>query len=127
MTLPSDPQDDSADSATEDDAAADVQSAPKGVELSIDQLSTEALRGLVEEYITREGTDYGYSTADQDGAADPHAEWSLEEKVAQVYRQLESGDARIVFDLEQETASIVPAEALAAHVGQAEGTRSDYC
>ena len=34
-------------------------------------------------------------------------EWSLEDKVAQVYRQLSSGEARIVFDLELESASIV--------------------
>ena len=65
-----------------------------GVELDPDQLSPGALRGLVEEYVTREGTDYG------------HADWSLEDKVAQVFRQLDQGDARIVFDLELESASI---------------------
>ena len=48
-----------------------------GVELDPDQLSPGALRGLVEEYVTREGTDYG------------HVDWSLEDKVAQVFRQLE--------------------------------------
>lgn len=67
----------------------------KGVELDPDQLSPGALRGLVEEFVTREGTDYG------------HGDWSLEDKVAQVFRQLEQGEARIVFDLEQESASIV--------------------
>ena len=72
-----------------------------GVELDPDQLSPGALRGLVEEYVTREGTDYG------------HGDWSLEDKVAQVFRQLECGDARIVFDLEQESASIVTAPELA--------------
>ncbi len=30
-----------------------------GVELSPDDLSPEALRGLVEEFVTRDGTDYG--------------------------------------------------------------------
>ena len=65
-----------------------------GVELDPDQLSPGALRGLVEEYVTREGTDYG------------HASWSLEDKVAQVFRQLDQGEARIVFDLELESASI---------------------
>ncbi len=67
-----------------------------GVELDRDQLSPDALRGLVEEYVSREGTDYG------------HAQWSLEEKVRQVLQQLERGEARIVFDLERESASIVP-------------------
>lgn len=74
-----------------------------GVELDPDQLSPGALRGLVEEYVTREGTEYG------------HTDWSLEDKVAQVYRQLERGDARIVFDLEHESASIVTAPELALH------------
>ena len=69
----------------------------EGVELDPDQLSPGALRGLVEEYVTREGTDYG------------HSDWSLEEKVAQVFRQLERGEARIVFDVELESASIVAA------------------
>ncbi len=67
-----------------------------GVELDRDQLSPDALWGLVEEYVSREGTDYG------------HGEWSLEEKVRQVLQQLERGEARIVFDLERESASIVP-------------------
>lgn len=67
-----------------------------GVELDRDQLSPDVLRGLVEEYVSREGTDYG------------HGEWSLEEKVRQVLQQLERGEARIVFDLERESASIVP-------------------
>ncbi len=75
-----------------------------GVELDPEQLSPGALRGLVEEYVTREGTDYG------------EGDWSLEEKVAQVLRQLESGEARIVFDLERESASIVTAPELALHV-----------
>jgi len=74
---------------------------PNGVELDPDQLSVDALQGLVEEYVTREGTDYG------------HSDWSLDDKVAQVYRQLDRGEARIVFDLELQTASIVAAPELA--------------
>ena len=35
--------------------------AVSGVELDVDQLSPEALRGLVEEFVTREGTEYGAS------------------------------------------------------------------
>ena len=79
----------------------------EGVELDPDQLSADALRGLVEEYVSREGTDYG------------HTDWSLEEKVSQVYQQLERGEARIVFDLELESASIVPA------VGNARAARDE--
>lgn len=67
-----------------------------GVVLQPDQLSAESLRGLVEEYVTREGTDYGPGN------------WTLDDKVAQVLRQLEQGEAQIVFDLELGSASIVP-------------------
>jgi uncharacterized protein YheU (UPF0270 family) len=77
--------------------------ASRGVPLDPAQLSPGALRGLVEEYVTREGTDYG------------QGEWSLEEKVAQVFRQLEAGEAQIVFDLELESASIVTAPEFALH------------
>ncbi len=79
-----------------------------GVKLELDQLSAEALRGLVEEFVTREGTDYGDGRGDerrdQEG---PGQDWTLEEKVAQIIEQLERGEARIVFDLELASASIV--------------------
>ena len=74
----------------------------RGADISPSDLSPEALRGLVEEFVSREGTDYG------------HADRSLESKVADVLRQLETGDARIVFDLESESASIVLARELVA-------------
>ena len=61
-----------------------------GIELSPEDLSAEALRGLIEEFVTRDGTDYGA------------VECSVEEKIAQVTAQLESGDARLVFDPETE-------------------------
>ncbi len=66
-----------------------------GVELSPDDLSPEALRGLVEEFVTRNGTDYG------------DVERSVDEKIAQVTAQLASGEARIVFDPKADTATIV--------------------
>lgn len=67
----------------------------RGVEIPLDSVSAEALRGLVEEFVSREGTDYG------------HSFHSLEAKVAAVLHQLEAGEARIVFDLDAESASIV--------------------
>ncbi len=67
----------------------------RGVELDAGDLSPTALRGLVEEYVSREGTDYG------------PGEWTLDDKVDQVLAQIDRGEARIVFDLELETASIV--------------------
>ncbi len=59
-------------------------------------LSAEALRGLIEEFITREGTEYG------------HLEFSLDDKVHQVERQLASGEVKIVFDSVDERANLVP-------------------
>jgi hypothetical protein len=49
-------------------------------------LSPEALRGVVESFVLREGTDYGARDV------------PFETKVAQVLRQLERGEARIMFD-----------------------------
>jgi uncharacterized protein YheU (UPF0270 family) len=67
----------------------------RGIELSPDQLSPEALRGLIEEFVTRNGTDYGA------------VERSVEEKIAQVRAQLTSGEALLVFDPKTEAANIV--------------------
>jgi uncharacterized protein YheU (UPF0270 family) len=73
----------------------------RGTKLSLDDLSPEALRGLVEEFVTRDGTDYGV------------VERSVEEKIVGVMAQLASGEARIVFDPETESANIVMARELA--------------
>ncbi|NNL67559.1 MAG: YheU family protein [Myxococcales bacterium] len=64
----------------------------------MDALSPDALRGVVEAFINREGTDYG------------RVERTLEEKVADVMDQLRSGEARIVFDPESESVTIVPTD-----------------
>ncbi|OMH30069.1 YheU family protein [Motiliproteus sp. MSK22-1] len=65
------------------------------MQIPFDQISDDALQGLVEEYVTREGTDYG------------HQEYSLAEKVAGVKRLLESGEAVIHFDTHMQTCTIV--------------------
>ena len=59
------------------------------------ELSDDALRGVVESFVLREGTDYGLR------------EVPLEDKVAQVLEQLERGEARIMFDPATETIDIV--------------------
>ena len=66
------------------------------VDLDYRLLSAEALRGLVEEFITREGTEYG------------DREFSLDDKVHHVERQLASGEVKIVFDSVDERANLVP-------------------
>jgi uncharacterized protein len=59
------------------------------------ELSEEALRGVVESFVLREGTDYG------------EQEFSLDQKVQHVLRQLKRGEAQIVFDPATETIDIV--------------------
>jgi uncharacterized protein YheU (UPF0270 family) len=66
------------------------------IEVPHTDLSPEALRGVLESFVLREGTDYG------------EREYSLEEKVGHVMRQLERGEARIVFDPNTESVQIVP-------------------
>jgi len=51
-----------------------------------ESLSPAALRGVIEAFVLREGTDYG------------HHEHSLEEKCRAVERQLGEGRARICYD-----------------------------
>jgi len=58
-------------------------------------LSADALQGLVEAFVLREGTDYGAR------------EYSLADKVAHVLRQLERGEAQIVFYPDTQTADVV--------------------
>ena len=58
-------------------------------------LSEQALTGLIEEFVLREGTEYG--TADV----------SLAEKCEQVMIQLRQGLAQIVFDPDTQTSSII--------------------
>jgi uncharacterized protein YheU (UPF0270 family) len=93
----------------------------RGVEIDPAQLSPGALRSLIEEFVTREGTDYG-SGDETAGTGEKRApsdepEWSLEDKVTQVYRQLSSGEARIVFDLDSESASILCTRIIAGRGG----------
>lgn len=74
---------------------------PKPIEVPHTALSREALEGLVDEFITREGTDYGAH------------EFSLDEKRRSVLQQLTRGMVAIVFDLEAESATLVTREELA--------------
>lgn len=71
----------------------DEQSAP--LEVPLEALSADALRGLIEEFVSRDGTDYG------------RVERSLGEKVDDVLRQLRRGEAAIVFDPETRSTNIV--------------------
>jgi uncharacterized protein len=68
---------------------------PQPIVIPHRELSADALRGVLESFVLREGTDYG------------DREVSLEQKVAQVLRQLERGEAQIIFDATLESVDIV--------------------
>jgi uncharacterized protein len=58
-------------------------------------LSPDALRGVVEAFVLREGTEYGAR------------EYTLDEKLTHVMLQLERGEAQIVFDPNSQSVDIV--------------------
>lgn len=73
----------------------DDRERPPPVVVPHTELSADALRGVVESFVLREGTDYGERDV-------PH-----EAKVAQVLRQLERGEAQILFDPVSQSVHIV--------------------
>jgi len=66
--------------------------------IPIDRLSPEALRGVIEEFISRSGTDYG------------ETEVPPETKYGQVKDKLVNGSAVLVFDDETGTTNIFQAD-----------------
>jgi len=80
--------------ATDGCAIWETMPAENGVEVPHVHLTPEALRSLVEEFVTRDGTDYG------------RVEKTLDEKVAAVMRQLDRGEVAILYDGENQTTSI---------------------
>jgi uncharacterized protein YheU (UPF0270 family) len=68
---------------------------PTHIEVPASSLSAEALSGLVDEFITREGTDYG------------EREHSLDHKRESVMRQLARNEVAIVFDFESESTTLL--------------------
>ena len=69
-----------------------------------EMLSPDALRGVIEAFVTREGTDYGVQDV------------SLATKIWQVRQQLDSGTAVIVYDKDTETYTIQPTHQLPDHL-----------
>ncbi|HOQ41738.1 MAG TPA: YheU family protein [Smithellaceae bacterium] len=66
--------------------------------IPVNKLSAGALKGVIEEFISRCGTDYGAIEA------------SLETSIRQVKAKLKSGSAVLVYDDETETTNIFPAD-----------------
>ncbi len=68
---------------------------PEPVTVPPHELPADVLRRVVESFVLREGTEYGVRDV------------SLEDKVADVLRQLERGEATIIFDPATESVDIV--------------------
>ena len=66
--------------------------------IPVDQLDQETLSSVLEEFITREGTDYG------------EQEWSLSAKLDQLSAQLASGKACLCYDPIGQSCSVLPKE-----------------
>jgi len=64
------------------------------IQVPWDRLSAAAQRGVIEEFVTREGTEYG--------AVDV----ALETKVEQVRKQLEKGEVVVLFDHKTQTVNL---------------------
>lgn len=73
----------------------DPRERPPPVEVPHTALSAEALRGVIDSFVLREGTDYGERDVSHDA------------KATQVLRQLERGEAMILFDPVTESIDIV--------------------
>jgi uncharacterized protein YheU (UPF0270 family) len=73
----------------------DEDERPPPVPVPHSDLSPEALQGVIEAFVLREGTEYGAHDV------------PLEHKVAQVLRQLERGEARILFDPVTESIDVI--------------------
>ncbi len=65
-----------------------------GMRISHNQLSPTALRAVVEEFVTRDGTDHS----------------SVEQRIADVLHQLDAGSVELQFDTKTATCNILPCE-----------------
>jgi uncharacterized protein YheU (UPF0270 family) len=70
------------------------------VEVPYDQLAPETLRQVIEDLVSRDGTDYG------------EVEKTLEQKSSALLELLERGEAKLVVDLATETIGLMTREQL---------------
>lgn len=70
----------------------------QGIEIPFERIDPETLRNMIGEFVSREWTEWG------------EAGCSHDEKVAQVFRQLEAHTAKVVYDLASESWNIVAAK-----------------
>ena len=65
------------------------------MEIPHSQVPEQTLLAIIEEFISREGTDYG------------HREYTLAEKVEKVKSQLLNGEIKLMFDSETSSCNLV--------------------
>ncbi|MGL4858403.1 MAG: YheU family protein [Enterobacteriaceae bacterium] len=70
------------------------------------EIAPETLHNILETFVLREGTDYG------------EQEFSLQQKVAHVERQLRSGEAVLVWSELHETLNIMPGSEFQSQSGE---------
>lgn len=63
-----------------------------------DRLSADVLQGLLEEFASRDGTDYG------------EREYTLVEKLEQLRNQLLTGELQLLYDVDSEQWDLLPRE-----------------
>ena len=68
------------------------------IEISPKSLSKEALHGVIESFVLREGTDYGLKEVD------------TATKIEQIHKQIQSGEVKIILDPNTESVGIVKKE-----------------
>ena len=67
----------------------------QGVEVPYKRLDPETLRNVIQEFVTRDGADWG------------EVGGSLEEKIDLVIQQLKSRKVKVIFEMKSQTANIV--------------------
>ena len=75
----------------------------EGVEVPFEQLNSETLRNMIQEFVSRDGADWGDSGC------------TLDDKYEQVLKQLRNKKVKVVFDLKSQTVNIVANEPLSTH------------
>jgi uncharacterized protein YheU (UPF0270 family) len=66
--------------------------------IPLEQLTTETLSAIIENFVLREGTEYGSEDV------------SLNDKITQVHQQLKQGTAILVYSELHETVNILPTD-----------------
>lgn len=74
------------------------ESQEDGLDLPLERINPDTLRNLISEFVTRGWEEAGDSR------------YTLDDKINQVYRQLQEKKARVVYDLNTNSCNIVPCE-----------------